>query len=141
MFVDLSGRVIFIELSLYWNVAYIANRGQFSLFFYTTIIFGEILELYYLYTLKKTWLEIVCYQKQYRYSFRTVGESLNEHTIPSLNLTGFTKNLINFPFCFTYTIYFFWACTLVLKQYLPYNMRDIFSSKYPSARCFLFANC
>jgi hypothetical protein len=39
-------------------------------------------------------------------SFRTVGDSLNEYILPSLNLTAFTKNRINFPFCFTYTIYF-----------------------------------
>jgi len=52
--------------TFYWNAAYLANRGQFSLIFYTTIIFGEILELYYLETLKKTRLEIFCYQKQYR---------------------------------------------------------------------------
>ena len=56
--------------------------------------------------LKKTWLEICCYQKQYRHSFRTVGDSLNEYILPSLNLTAFTKNRINFPVCFTYTIYF-----------------------------------
>ena len=44
------------------------------------IIFGQILELYYLETLKRTRLEIFCYQKQYRHSLRTVGDSQKEHT-------------------------------------------------------------
>ena len=34
------------------------------------IIFGQILELYYLETLKRTRQEIFCYQKQYRHSLR-----------------------------------------------------------------------
>ena len=44
------------------------SRGQFSLIFYTTIIFGEILELYYMETLKKTYLKIFCPLKQYLHS-------------------------------------------------------------------------
>ena len=49
-------------------------------FFYTTIFFGEIYELYYLKTLKKTRLKICCYQKRYRYSLRTVDDSLKQPT-------------------------------------------------------------
>ena len=46
-----------------------------SLSFFTPPYFsGEILEHYYLETLKKTWFKIFCYQTQYRYSLRTVDD-------------------------------------------------------------------
>jgi hypothetical protein len=64
-----------------WTVACISNRGQLSLIFGTTIIFGEILELYYLETLKTSKPKICCYRKQYRHSFRTVGDSLKKHSL------------------------------------------------------------
>ena len=43
--------------------------------FDTTIIFGDILDLYYLETLKKTRLKmhVFCYQKQQKHSLREVG--------------------------------------------------------------------
>ena len=76
MFVDISGRTL---PTFSWTATYISSRGQFSFIFYTSIIFGEILEHCYLDTLKKTWLKIFCYQKQYRHSIRTVGDSQKEH--------------------------------------------------------------
>jgi hypothetical protein len=80
-FLDLSGKAL---RTFSWTVAYISNRGQFFLIFYTTIIFEKILELYYLETLKKNRLKIVIiyYQKQHRYSLRTVGDSLKEQRLP-----------------------------------------------------------
>ena len=39
------------------------EQGTVLVIFYTTIIFGEIIELYYLETFKRTRLEIFCYQK------------------------------------------------------------------------------
>jgi hypothetical protein len=51
--------------------------------FCTTTFFGEILELCYLETLKKTRLKLFCYQVQYRHSLRTVGDSLKEHNFPT----------------------------------------------------------
>jgi hypothetical protein len=71
-----------------WTTAYISNNGQFSLIFCTTTIFGKILELCYLETLKKTRLKIFCYQMQYRHSLRTVGDSLKEHNSPLLPLNN-----------------------------------------------------
>jgi hypothetical protein len=52
-------------LTLELPVIRISNRGQFSFIFYTTIIFGEISEHYYLETFKKTWLKIFCYHRSY----------------------------------------------------------------------------
>ena len=79
MCLDISGRTL---PTFSWTATYISSRGQFSFNFYTTIIFGEILEHYYLETFKKTWLKIFCYQKQYRHSLRTAGDSLKEHNSP-----------------------------------------------------------
>ena len=47
---------------------------RFSLIFHTTMIFGEILEPYYLETLKMTSVKIICYQKQYRHSLRAIEQ-------------------------------------------------------------------
>jgi hypothetical protein len=51
--------------------------------FCTTTFFGEILELCYLETLKKTRLKLFYYQVQYRHSLRIVGDSLKEHNSPT----------------------------------------------------------
>ena len=72
---DLSGKTF---PSFCWTTAYIL-----FICYNTIILFGEVLELYYLETLKTTMLKIFSYHKQYRYSLRTVGELPKEHTIPN----------------------------------------------------------
>ena len=74
VFVDLPGRTL---PTFSWTVPCISNRGQFSLIFCTAVVFGEILELYYLETQYHK-AQNICYRKQYRYSLRTVGHSLKE---------------------------------------------------------------
>ena len=56
--------------------------------------FRRDIRTYYLETLKKTLLKIFCYQKQYRHSIRTVGDSLKEHISPT-------------PFYLTVIIFFY----------------------------------
>ena len=72
-----------------------------SLIIYTTIIFREISEHCYLGTLQKTWLKIFCYQKQYRHSLRTVGDSLKEHNSSSPHFTY----LLSFNFSIIINVY------------------------------------
>ena len=87
---------------------------QFSLMFYTTIIFEEKLELYYLETLKGTRLEIFCYQKQYRHLLRTVGNSLKEHTPPPKKTT---QQHFTFRSSFTF-FYIINSYTLIIRHAL-----------------------
>ena len=70
----------------------------------TITIFGMILELYYLETLKKTRFKIICYQMQCRHSLRTVGDSLKEHTPPFFFLLICCRSIFLYHKCL-YTYY------------------------------------
>ena len=67
------------EDASHFLLKFLLYSEQCSLIFYTTIIFEEKLELYYLET-QRDQAEICCYQKQYGHSLTTVGVSLKEHT-------------------------------------------------------------
>jgi hypothetical protein len=101
VFVDISGRTL---PTFSWTAAYISNKGQFFLIFCTTAIFGRILELCYLETLKKTRLKIFCYRMQYRHSLRTVCDSLNEYHSPPLFLLICYRLIFQYHKCL-YTYY------------------------------------
>ena len=100
---DLSGKTL---PSFCWTTAYIL-----FICYNTIILFGEVLELYYLETLKTTMLKIFSYHKQYRHSLRTVGELPNEHTIPSLHSSFYLYVIIHF-------FYIRNAYTLIIRHVL-----------------------
>ena len=85
----------------------ISNKGQFSLIFCTITIFGKILELCYLETLKKIRLKI--FAIKCRHSLRTVGDSLKEHNSPLF----FTFLLLfNFFLYHKYLYIYYPSCSL-----------------------------
>ena len=75
---------------------YIEQRTVFFICYNTIILFGEILELYYLETLKTTMLKMFSYHKQYIHSLRTVGELPKEHTIPNPHSPFYLYVIIHF---------------------------------------------
>ena len=75
---------------------YIEQRTVLFICYNTIILFGEILELYYLETLKTTILKIFSDHKQYRHSLRTVGELPKEHTIPNPHSPFYLYVIIHF---------------------------------------------
>ena len=109
MFVDLPERTL---STFSWIATYISNRGQFFLIFCTTIIFREMLELYYFETQKKAKPKIFCYQKQYRHSLRKVGDSLKEH---SSHPPFYLSNIIVF---YIINVYILIICHALCQTYV-----------------------
>lgn len=126
-------------------LVYLVEQRTVLYCFYTTII-GEILELKYLETLKKTRFKIWCYQKQYRHSFRTVADSLKEHNPHTTYFTYVLSFILFFCFIDVYILinrhtlcqtYFYWrelyiSCKMCFRSYCIYSTREICLNNYPN---------
>jgi hypothetical protein len=89
--------------------------------FYTTIIFGEILEFYYLETLKKIQTQNILLSRAIQNSLRTVGDSLKEHNPhPPFYLSVIIRNITSTLILLIYYYLFFslHAYTLIIRHAL-----------------------